>query len=306
MVSNPDNGLSFPRTDVEALLALCGNGEVEGDEDCDDGNTADGDCCSSECAYEPFGSGCDDGDACTASDACDGAGACNQSTPVECDDQLFCNGVESCDSGSGCQPGAPPVLEDGVGCTIDACDEENDVVTHTPDHAACSNSLWCDGEEVCDPASDCQPGTPPPLDDLVACTIDACDEANDVVIHTPDHAACTNSLWCDGEEVCDPASDCQPGTPPAVDDSVACTIDACNESYDVVIHVAHDPDCDDGDPCTADLCDAVTGCSNTPIPDCFVSLPTGTAAGGLLWLALAASGLGALAAGRQPSRSDGP
>jgi len=251
MVSNPDNGLSFPRTDVEMLfLAVCGNGEVEGDEDCDDGNTADGDCCSSACAFEPFGSGCDDGDACTAPDTCDGAGACSQSTPLDCDDELFCNGVETCDPGSGCQP-----------------------------------------------------GTPPALDDFVACTIDACDEANDLVTHTPDDAACDDATWCNGAEVCDPVLDCQPGTPPALDDSVACTIDACDETNDAVIHIAYAPRCDDGDSCTADLCAPLAGCTSTPIPGCSVALPTGGAAAGLLWLALAASGLRALARRKTPSRT---
>ena len=37
----------------------CGNGTSEFPEDCDDGNTLDGDCRSSTCQYE-----CDDGDAC--------------------------------------------------------------------------------------------------------------------------------------------------------------------------------------------------------------------------------------------------
>jgi cysteine-rich repeat protein len=250
MVSNPDNGLSFPRTDVEALFAVCGNDEVEEGEDCDDGNTADGDCCSSTCVFEPAGSGCDDGDACTTSDACNGAGACSQSTALDCDDQLFCNGVETCDSGSGCQPGTPPVLEDGVSCTLDACDEANDVVTHTPDDGACDDGAWCNGAEVCDPVLDCQPGMPPPLDDSVECTIDACDETNDVVLH-----------------------------------------------------VEYDPWCYDGDSCTADLCDAVAGCTSTHIPGCFVSLPTGGATPGLLWLMLAASGLGALATRRRTNGS---
>jgi cysteine-rich repeat protein len=253
MVSNPDNGLSFPRTDVEALFPVCGNEEVEEGEDCDDGNTADGDCCSSACVFDPAGSGCDDGDACTTSDACDGAGACSQSTAVECDDQLFCNGVETCDSGSGCQPGTPPVLEDGVSCTLDACDETNDVVTHTPDDGACDDGDWCNGAEVCHPVLDCQPGTPPPLDDSVACTIDACDGTNDVVIH-----------------------------------------------------VAYDSWCDDDDPCTADLCDAVAGCTSTPISGCAAAVPTGGAGPGLLWLMLAASGLRVLAARRRPNGSERP
>jgi cysteine-rich repeat protein len=299
MVSNPDNGLSFPRTDVQALFAVCGNEEVEEGEDCDDGNTADGDCCSSACVFEPAGSGCDDGDACTTADACDGAGACSQSTAVSCDDQLFCNGVETCDSGSGCQPGTPLVLEDGVSCTVDACDETNDVVTHTPDDGACDDGDWCNGAEVCHPVLDCQPGTPPPLDDFVACTIDACDETNDVVIHTPDDGACEDGHWCNGAEICDPVLGCGTGTPPLLADSVACTIDACDEMNDVVVHVAYDLWCDDGDSCTADLCDAVADCTSTPISGCTVALPTGGAGPGLLWLMLAASGLGVLAARRR-------
>jgi cysteine-rich repeat protein len=56
--------------------AVCGNGVVEGLEECDDGNVADGDCCSSTCQYEPSGSACvDEGNVCTT-DICDGAGAC--------------------------------------------------------------------------------------------------------------------------------------------------------------------------------------------------------------------------------------
>jgi len=51
--------------------AACGNGLLDAFEDCDDGNTIDGDCCSSTCRFEPTGSSCDDGDACTLADACD-------------------------------------------------------------------------------------------------------------------------------------------------------------------------------------------------------------------------------------------
>ena len=187
---------------------------------------------------------------------------------------------------------------------MDSCDEANDVVTHTPDDGVCDDNLWCNGAEVCDPLLDCQPGTPPPLDDSVFCTIDACDEANDVVTHTPDDGACADIQWCNGAEVCDPILDCQPGTSPPLDDSVSCTIDACDEENDVVIHVEYDPRCDDGDPCTADLCDAVAGCTSTPIPSCSVALPTGGASPVLLWLMMAASGLAALDA-RRPTSSTG-
>ena len=39
--------------DRMAQAADCGNGTVEGDEECDDGNTEDGDGCSSSCQKEP-------------------------------------------------------------------------------------------------------------------------------------------------------------------------------------------------------------------------------------------------------------
>jgi cysteine-rich repeat protein len=54
----------------------CGNNVKEPSEDCDDGNTLDGDCCSSTCDFETAGSSCaPDTDPCT-SDVCDGAGNC--------------------------------------------------------------------------------------------------------------------------------------------------------------------------------------------------------------------------------------
>ena len=58
------------------LWIACGNGRRECGEACDDGNTAGGDCCASDCTLESAGSPCGDADPCTALDACDGGGAC--------------------------------------------------------------------------------------------------------------------------------------------------------------------------------------------------------------------------------------
>src|SRR5262249_17273827 len=55
----------------------CGDGLVFYPEECDDGNTADGDCCSSTCVFEPKGTVCaDSADLCQVS-VCDGAGTCD-------------------------------------------------------------------------------------------------------------------------------------------------------------------------------------------------------------------------------------
>ncbi len=49
----------------EDNMAVCGNWVIENGEECDDGNTADGDCCSSQCLLEPDDGPCDTGDICT-------------------------------------------------------------------------------------------------------------------------------------------------------------------------------------------------------------------------------------------------
>lgn len=56
----------------------CGDGIVAGAEQCDDGNTIDGDCCSSDCQFEPVGTVCDDGWCYNGAGngECDGTGNC--------------------------------------------------------------------------------------------------------------------------------------------------------------------------------------------------------------------------------------
>jgi cysteine-rich repeat protein len=60
-----------------ADCGVCGNGEIEGDEECDDGNTAGGDCCDANCQPEPEGSPCEEDDELCTTDACDGDGECD-------------------------------------------------------------------------------------------------------------------------------------------------------------------------------------------------------------------------------------
>jgi len=57
--------------------SLCGDNIVGPSEDCDDGNTNNGDCCSATCDFESPGSSCSDQSACTVDDVCDGAGVCS-------------------------------------------------------------------------------------------------------------------------------------------------------------------------------------------------------------------------------------
>jgi hypothetical protein len=96
-----------------------------------------------------------------------------------CDDGQFCNGVETCDAVSDCQPGTPVDCDDGVGCTVDACNEGTDSCDNTPDDALCDDGQFCNGTEICDVTLDCLAGTPVDCDDTDICTDDSCNEGTD-------------------------------------------------------------------------------------------------------------------------------
>lgn len=81
------NGLAADRTyrfDVAGTAWQCGNGILESAEQCDDGNTNVGDCCSAACQFQS--GSCDDGDPCTAGDTCNDAGICVSGPPPACRD----------------------------------------------------------------------------------------------------------------------------------------------------------------------------------------------------------------------------
>src|SRR3990172_2991476 len=209
-----------------------------------------------------------EGVSCTI-DACDEATDSCTHTPNDgaCDDGLYCNGAETCDPVNGCQPGTAPNCDDGVSCTIDACDEATDSCTHTPNDGACDDGLYCNGAETCDPVNGCQPGTAPNCDDGVSCTIDACDEATDSCTHTPNDGACD-----DGNPCTDDACVAQSGCVSTADDTNTCddgnactTVDlcqggACTGTSPVV--------CTASDACHVGTCDPGTGaCTDSPAPD---------------------------------------
>src|SRR5690606_28711184 len=164
-------------------------------------------------AHTPNDGYCSDNDVCNGLETCDPANGCQDGTPLVCDDGLYCNGQETCDPINGCQDGADPVIDDGVACTDDSCDEDNNVVVHTPNDGYCSDNDVCNGLETCDPANGCQDGTP---------------------------LVCDDGLYCNGQETCDPINGCQDGADPVIDDGVACTDDSCDEDNNVVVHTPND------------------------------------------------------------------
>ena len=114
---------------------------------------------------------------------------------------LFCDGFETCDLVFDCQT-EPDPCDDGLGCTVDVCDDLGDFCTNTPDDTLCDNGLFCDGAETCDFLLDCQLGTLP-CDDGIGCTDDVCDDILDACTNTPNDANCDDGLFCTGVATCD-------------------------------------------------------------------------------------------------------
>jgi len=310
-------------TDTCDLETACGDGIIDPGEDCDDGNTMDGDCCSASCEFEAAGSDCADGEFCNGDETCDGAGACQAGTPVDCSDDdgvdctvgscneatdscdntpdnsscdngVFCDGIEVCDSVNDCQPGTPVDCGDGVGCTDDSCDEVNDVCVHDPNDLNCpDDGLFCTGMELCDTVNDCSSTGDPCADGTVcneAGTCDPvagcgdgvmddseeCDDGNTMdgdccsanCQFEPADSPCPDGEFCNGEETCDGAGTCQGGTPVDCSDGVDCTVDSCDEMDDLCVHTSNDNLCeDDGLFCSGqEICDLTDGCLSTGDP----------------------------------------
>ena len=195
---------------------------------CEDANPCTDDGCDAAtgCVSTPNSAPCDDGDACTEGDVCAG-GDCTSGAALACDDANPCS-TDSCDSTEGCQH----VLLDEC-CETDAhCDDSNACTTDTCDVATggCSSSA----------AMDC--------DDADACTEDSCNTDTGECEHT----AITDTPECKGDCLPQLADTmCQGGN--------LLWIDACGEPGPVAI------DCNDGDPCTLDTCDAAAkACVHDP------------------------------------------
>jgi hypothetical protein len=259
---------------------------------CDDGVACTNDKCdelTESCINTPSNALCDDGNPCNGLETCDPTLGCQAGTPPACndglactidtcdpdtgqcvhtpddsvcDDGLFCNGEETCSALHGCVAGDPVECDDGVACTSDACDEDQDQCVHTPMDGACSDGNPCT-INTCDPINGCQTA-PVVCDDGIPCTTDTCDSQTGQCVYTPDDSLCDDGVFCNGAETCDPNLGCQAGAPVNCVDGVACTSDSCDEATESCINAPDNGACDDGVACTVDVCDPVNGCSNTP------------------------------------------
>jgi hypothetical protein len=248
-----------------------GTGCATGGDPCDDSVGCTLDSCqesSDTCINSPSSASCDDGLYCTGVEFCDAVLDCQTTGQPSCfdaytctadfcdltsdscmhvpqnnncNDGQYCNGVETCNPpngapGTGCVTGTAPNCNDNVACTVDTCSNTQSACVNTPNHASCSDNVFCNGAEQCVAGLGCQPASAVVCNDGLTCTSDSCNEATDSCSFAPNNTACNDGLYCNGVETCNPNSPapstgCNLGTPiNCPDDGIACTIEACSES----------------------------------------------------------------------------
>jgi hypothetical protein len=174
---------------------------------------------------------CDDSNVCT-DDSCV-AGTCSYANnTAPCDDSDACTTSDTC-SGGICVGGSPLNCDDADVCTDDSCNPATGCV-YANNTAPCDDSDACTTSDTCS-GGICVGGSPLNCDDADVCTDDSCNPATGCV-YTNNTAPC--------------------------DDSDACTTsDTCSGG---ICAGGGAPNCDDGNVCTDDSCDSVTGCLNAP------------------------------------------
>lgn len=280
---------------------------VEGDP-CDDGNTCTwGETCDAQglCAGGTAYT-CDDGRACT-DDTCDGLGNCQFTMQADkclingiCRDTAVADPDDPCSvcapkksnsdwspatEGTECDPSStlgkcedapigkcqsglcvvttivPKGCDDSDPCTEDSCDPSVGCV-----HVSLSSGP-CVLEDKCSPGycfqGECIIPEGASCDDGNSCTLDSCDEIKGCQ-HAPiDEAVCDDGDECTYEDSC-MGGECN-GQPTNCDDGNVCTVDGCDSITGCYHDLATNPCCvggvsicDDDNPCTNDDCDPET------------------------------------------------
>ena len=174
----------------------CDNGAFcDGDETCD----TIADC---QAGTAPVS---DDGVDCT-NDSCDELNdvVVNTTDDSNCDDGLFCNGAETCHATLDCQAGFSP-CSDGVGCTLDGCDEPSDSCVNSPSDMQCDDGQACNGAETCDATLGCQSELPVDCEELDDdCSFGTCSDDDGGCISQPflDGTSCEDGNACTLDDEC--------------------------------------------------------------------------------------------------------
>jgi cysteine-rich repeat protein len=284
----------------------CGNHNPDPGEECDDGNTTDGDGCDTDCTWS-----CDAPSTCDDERPCNGAETCNMTTHVCQNAAPLANGTE-CDRDGNpatrdiCLTGlcGLSICSDGFVDTAwgEFCDDGNLVngdgcesscvwtCTTSPN---CDDLDPCSGAETCNTTTHvCRSGTPQANGtDCTSAGVTAgrcrdgtcapitCGNAGPDPGEECDDGNTTDGDGCETTCVysCHAAADC----PEAPTDN-PCTTDTCvtGGTGQICRHTPNTDPCNDGDACTSpDLCSAGS-CVGTPIDADGDTYGPGVACGG--------------------------
>lgn len=198
---------------------------------CASGFCADGVCCDTACG----GGVTDDCQACVASLTGGADGTCGPLAAAAAASTVCRAVAGDCDVEERC-------VASNAACPTDAFD---------PAGTSCRAATGaCDLEETCGGTS-------------AACPADAIAAAGTEC--RPAAGVCDAAETCDGTARTCPTDRYQPESASCADDDLCNGLERCTLGDCVIAEIL---DCDDDDLCTADACDAVSGCSHTPIADC--------------------------------------
>ncbi len=243
LAGQPTTGTITGTATKSWVTPQCGNGMVEGGEECDDGNQVNTDACTNACLNKRCGDGyvqsgeqCDDGNQ-NQNDACK-----NNCTNNVCGDQIVNPDTEECDDGNtvnndGCTNLCKsPVCGDGIKQTGEQCDDGNQVNTDACTNA-CENARCGDG--ITGPGEQCDDGN---------------QANNDTCTNACQNARC-------GDTIVGPGEQCDDGNQVNADGcSNACQLPACGDGI-----VQSGEQCDDGNQINGDAC--TNACQNARCGD---------------------------------------
>ena len=220
---------------------------------CDDGIACTLDTCDPEsgCLHEPLENGeCIDGNPCTVADhcvagecvgsqvVCDDANPCTDDSCNEDGGCIFTPNGDGCDDANPCTTGDHCDSTECIGFDIECgCQTDADCAPLENDDV-CDGTLHCDTEQLpyqCAVLPESEIICPEPEGIHAPCLASACDAESAECSLVPEH----EGLACDDGDACTIGETCTDGS--------------CGTGAPL--------NCNDGNPCTDDLCEAALGCS---------------------------------------------
>lgn len=271
-----------PGEQCDEILQCIPHLQCATDADCDDGVFCNGaEQCSDTFRCLQGATPCAAGEICNEVDHCVPAPGCL--VDADCDDGIFCNGAEVCKTDATCGPGTPP-CESGQVCTeLDGCAVADDGPGLYADHCASCHGLDGSGGAVREDVRGACPdqiveaiaevGQMRFLDlltdaqiesiaDFLGCRRDGGDDdgsedSEDSDDGSDDDASDASEEGCCGHSRCFTDADCN-------DDNVCNGTETCDQNSNTCVS-GRPLVCDDGDPCTEDVCHRASGCSSGPV-----------------------------------------